>query len=88
MVPDGCTCYNLDVAPVPKDQHAICSSTIAVRGRLWGPFKTSNGHCTTISLDILQAVGFVRVESCPTQAVLPLVGLTADKVIRDRYSDG
>ncbi|MFO7905060.1 MAG: hypothetical protein R6U98_20515 [Pirellulaceae bacterium] len=35
--------------------------------------------------DIFQAVGFFRVESCPTQAVLPLVGLAAEKVIRDRY---
>ncbi|MFO7905217.1 MAG: hypothetical protein R6U98_21310 [Pirellulaceae bacterium] len=35
---------------------------------------------------ILQAVGFVRRESCPTQSVLPLVGLAAEKVIRDRYS--
>ncbi|MFO7906592.1 MAG: hypothetical protein R6U98_28305 [Pirellulaceae bacterium] len=25
------------------------------------------------------------MESCPTQTVLPLVGLAADKVIRDRY---
>ncbi|MGM0490590.1 MAG: hypothetical protein ACQESR_28015 [Planctomycetota bacterium] len=25
------------------------------------------------------------MESCPTQAVLPLVGLAAKKVIRDRY---
>ncbi|MFO7905155.1 MAG: hypothetical protein ACQESR_16275 [Planctomycetota bacterium] len=25
------------------------------------------------------------MESCPTQAVLPLVGLAADKVVRDRY---
>ncbi|MFO7907104.1 MAG: hypothetical protein R6U98_30895 [Pirellulaceae bacterium] len=25
------------------------------------------------------------MESCPTQAVLPLVGLAAAKVIRDRY---
>ncbi|MFO7906905.1 MAG: hypothetical protein ACQESR_15710 [Planctomycetota bacterium] len=25
------------------------------------------------------------MESCPTQAVLPLVGLAAEKVIRDRY---
>ncbi|MFO7906683.1 MAG: hypothetical protein ACQESR_27255 [Planctomycetota bacterium] len=25
------------------------------------------------------------MESCPTQAVLPLVGLAADKFIRDRY---
>ncbi|MFO7907951.1 MAG: hypothetical protein ACQESR_29365 [Planctomycetota bacterium] len=33
-----------------------------------------------------QAAGFVRVESCPTEAVLPLVGLAADKVIRDRYN--
>ncbi|MGM0491192.1 MAG: hypothetical protein ACQESR_31075, partial [Planctomycetota bacterium] len=33
---------------------------------------------------MFQAVGFVRMESCPTQAVFPLVGLTADKVIRDR----
>ncbi|MGM0487791.1 MAG: hypothetical protein ACQESR_13660 [Planctomycetota bacterium] len=34
---------------------------------------------------ILQAVGFVRVETRSTQAVLPLVGLAADKVVRDRY---
>ncbi|MFO7901023.1 MAG: hypothetical protein ACQESR_19865 [Planctomycetota bacterium] len=27
------------------------------------------------------------MESCPTQAVLPLVGLAADKVIRDRYNN-
>ncbi|MGM0490876.1 MAG: hypothetical protein ACQESR_29480 [Planctomycetota bacterium] len=26
------------------------------------------------------------MESCPTQAVLPLVGLAAEKVIRDRYN--
>ncbi|MFO7903015.1 MAG: hypothetical protein ACQESR_16785 [Planctomycetota bacterium] len=39
--------------------------------------------------NIFQAVGFFRVESCPTQAVLPLVGLAADKVTRDRYrNDG
>ncbi|MGM0486186.1 MAG: hypothetical protein ACQESR_05425 [Planctomycetota bacterium] len=25
------------------------------------------------------------MERCPTQAVLPLVGLAAEKVIRDRY---
>ncbi|MFO7906034.1 MAG: hypothetical protein ACQESR_29400 [Planctomycetota bacterium] len=25
------------------------------------------------------------MESCPTRAVLPLVGLAAEKVIRDRY---
>ncbi|MFO7901259.1 MAG: hypothetical protein R6U98_01245, partial [Pirellulaceae bacterium] len=31
-----------------------------------------------------QAVGFFRVESYPTQAVLPLVGLAAEKAIRDR----
>ncbi|MFO7902885.1 MAG: hypothetical protein R6U98_09505 [Pirellulaceae bacterium] len=36
-----------------------------------------------VSEAILQAVGFIRVESCPTQAVLALVGLAADKVIRD-----
>ncbi|MFO7904288.1 MAG: hypothetical protein ACQESR_15115 [Planctomycetota bacterium] len=35
---------------------------------------------------ILQAVGCVRVESCPTHAVLPLVGLAAGNVIRDRYN--
>ncbi|MFO7905642.1 MAG: hypothetical protein ACQESR_08940 [Planctomycetota bacterium] len=35
---------------------------------------------------IFQAVGFGRVESCPTQAVLPLVGLAADQAIRDRHS--
>ncbi|MFW6171780.1 MAG: hypothetical protein ACODAD_14935, partial [Planctomycetota bacterium] len=27
----------------------------------------------------------VRMESCLAQAVLPLVGLTADKITRDRY---
>ncbi|MFO7907163.1 MAG: hypothetical protein ACQESR_23625 [Planctomycetota bacterium] len=26
------------------------------------------------------------MESCPTQAVLPLVGLAAENVIRDRYN--
>ncbi|MFO7904114.1 MAG: hypothetical protein ACQESR_23590 [Planctomycetota bacterium] len=26
------------------------------------------------------------MESCPTQAVLPLVGLAAEKFIRDRYN--
>ncbi|MFO7903548.1 MAG: hypothetical protein ACQESR_04740 [Planctomycetota bacterium] len=26
------------------------------------------------------------MEGCPTQAVLPLVGLAADNVIRDRYT--
>ncbi|MFO7907386.1 MAG: hypothetical protein ACQESR_05575 [Planctomycetota bacterium] len=26
------------------------------------------------------------MERCPTQAALPLVGLAADKVIRDRYT--
>ncbi|MFO7904249.1 MAG: hypothetical protein R6U98_16415 [Pirellulaceae bacterium] len=35
---------------------------------------------------LFQAVGFFRAESCPTQAVLPLVGLAAEKVIRDRYT--
>ncbi|MGM0485692.1 MAG: hypothetical protein ACQESR_02905 [Planctomycetota bacterium] len=34
---------------------------------------------------ILQAVGLVGLESDPAQAVLPLVGLAADKVIRDWY---
>ncbi|MFO7902634.1 MAG: hypothetical protein R6U98_08240 [Pirellulaceae bacterium] len=28
------------------------------------------------------------MESCPTQAALPLVGLAAGKVIRDRYISG
>ncbi|MFO7907648.1 MAG: hypothetical protein ACQESR_21345 [Planctomycetota bacterium] len=28
------------------------------------------------------------MESCPTQAVLPLVGLAAEKVIRDPYNWG
>ncbi|MGM0486854.1 MAG: hypothetical protein ACQESR_08860 [Planctomycetota bacterium] len=28
------------------------------------------------------------MESCPAQAVLPLVGLAAEKVIRDRYKGG
>ncbi|MGM0489751.1 MAG: hypothetical protein ACQESR_23705 [Planctomycetota bacterium] len=27
------------------------------------------------------------MESCPTQAVLPLVGLAAENVIRDRYNN-
>ncbi|MFO7907287.1 MAG: hypothetical protein R6U98_31850 [Pirellulaceae bacterium] len=35
---------------------------------------------------IFQAVGFFRVESCPTQAVLPLVGLAAEEVIREAIS--
>ncbi|MGM0489567.1 MAG: hypothetical protein ACQESR_22755, partial [Planctomycetota bacterium] len=35
---------------------------------------------------IFQAVGFFRVESCPAQIVLPLVGLAAENVIRDRNS--
>ncbi|MFO7905279.1 MAG: hypothetical protein ACQESR_28815 [Planctomycetota bacterium] len=30
--------------------------------------------------------GGLIVESCPTQAVFPLVGLAAEKVIRDRYT--
>ncbi|MGM0488824.1 MAG: hypothetical protein ACQESR_18960 [Planctomycetota bacterium] len=34
---------------------------------------------------IFQAVRFLRVERCPTQAVLPLVGLAAEQVIRDPY---
>ncbi|MGM0489247.1 MAG: hypothetical protein ACQESR_21110, partial [Planctomycetota bacterium] len=34
---------------------------------------------------IFQAVRFSRLESCPTQAVLPLVGLAAETVIHDRY---
>ncbi|MFO7906899.1 MAG: hypothetical protein R6U98_29855 [Pirellulaceae bacterium] len=34
---------------------------------------------------IFQAVEFFRVESDPTQAVLPLVGLAAETVIRERY---
>ncbi|MFO7906319.1 MAG: hypothetical protein R6U98_26915, partial [Pirellulaceae bacterium] len=38
--------------------------------------------------NIFQAVGFFRVERCPTQAVLPLVGLAAENVIRDRYISG
>ncbi|MFW6170944.1 MAG: hypothetical protein ACODAD_10680, partial [Planctomycetota bacterium] len=37
-------------------------------------------------LVILQAIGFFRVQRCPTPAVLPLVGLAAEKAIRDRYS--
>ncbi|MGM0486802.1 MAG: hypothetical protein ACQESR_08575 [Planctomycetota bacterium] len=28
------------------------------------------------------------MESCPTQAVLPLVGLAAEKTIHDRYISG
>ncbi|MGM0489517.1 MAG: hypothetical protein ACQESR_22495 [Planctomycetota bacterium] len=37
---------------------------------------------------IFQAVECVRLERCPTQAVLPLVGLAADTVIRDRHISG
>src|SRR6056297_2741143 len=37
---------------------------------------------------MLQAVRFVRVESCPAQFVLPPGGLAADKIIHDRYSKG
>ncbi|MFO7904281.1 MAG: hypothetical protein R6U98_16575, partial [Pirellulaceae bacterium] len=33
---------------------------------------------------VFQAVEFVRVESGPAQAVLPLVGLAARKIIRPR----
>ncbi|MFO7905006.1 MAG: hypothetical protein R6U98_20240 [Pirellulaceae bacterium] len=43
-------------------------------------------NATTLPGLIFQAVGFFRVESGPTQAVLPLVGLAAENVIRDRYS--
>ncbi|MFO7908131.1 MAG: hypothetical protein R6U98_36160 [Pirellulaceae bacterium] len=58
--------------------------------RILGVYATSHDICGDVFLlvapeDIFQAVGFVRVESCPTQAVLPLVGLAADKIIRDRY---
>ncbi|MGM0487277.1 MAG: hypothetical protein ACQESR_11000 [Planctomycetota bacterium] len=34
---------------------------------------------------MFQAVGFFRVERGPTQVVLPLVGLSAENVIRDQY---
>ncbi|MGM0490724.1 MAG: hypothetical protein ACQESR_28690, partial [Planctomycetota bacterium] len=43
---------------------------------------------TSSATDIFQAVRFFRMECCPTQAVLPLVGLAADTVIRDRYISG
>ena len=33
-------------------------------------------------------LGFSRVESCLAQAVLPMVGLAANKIIRDRYISG
>ena len=36
-------------------------------------------------LDVIRAVGFFRVESCPAQAVLPPAGLAADKEARDYY---
>ncbi|MFO7906976.1 MAG: hypothetical protein R6U98_30245 [Pirellulaceae bacterium] len=35
---------------------------------------------------VFQAVEFVGLASGPAQAVLPLVGLAADKVIRGRYN--
>ncbi|MFO7907166.1 MAG: hypothetical protein R6U98_31220, partial [Pirellulaceae bacterium] len=35
---------------------------------------------------IFQAVELVRMENCPAQAVLPLVGLAADKITHDGYS--
>ncbi|MFO7902879.1 MAG: hypothetical protein R6U98_09475 [Pirellulaceae bacterium] len=48
-------------------------------------FRWSDSRRTTSSATgPFQAVGLFRVESCPTQAVLPLVGLAADNVIRDR----
>ncbi|MFO7904853.1 MAG: hypothetical protein ACQESR_16025 [Planctomycetota bacterium] len=42
------------------------------------------GRCRE-ARNVFQAVGLVRGESCPTQPVLPLVGLAADKVIPHRY---
>ncbi|MFO7905962.1 MAG: hypothetical protein ACQESR_22415 [Planctomycetota bacterium] len=46
-----------------------------------------HGSLLLDTVTILQSVGFVRLESCSTQAALPLVGLAADKLIRDRYND-
>lgn len=34
---------------------------------------------------LFQAAGFFRVESCPALAVLPLVGLAANTIIRVQY---
>ncbi|MFO7904118.1 MAG: hypothetical protein ACQESR_23570 [Planctomycetota bacterium] len=50
--------------------------------RRWFHHGASRFPCRRGS--IFQAVGFFQLESCPTQAVLPLVGLAAEKVIRDR----
>ncbi|MGM0490905.1 MAG: hypothetical protein ACQESR_29630 [Planctomycetota bacterium] len=49
------------------------------------PSKAENERRLPLAWLIFQAVGFFRGESGPTQAVLPLVGLAAEKVIRDRY---
>ncbi|MGM0491158.1 MAG: hypothetical protein ACQESR_30900, partial [Planctomycetota bacterium] len=46
----------------------------------WSDSRLRKSSATSV----FQAVEFFRVESCPTQAVLPLVGLAAEKVIRDQ----
>ncbi|MFW6168943.1 MAG: hypothetical protein ACODAD_00535 [Planctomycetota bacterium] len=37
---------------------------------------------------VFQAVELVRTEICPAQAVLPLVGLAADKITHHGYTTG
>ncbi|MFO7901678.1 MAG: hypothetical protein R6U98_03370 [Pirellulaceae bacterium] len=48
----------------------------------WSDSRRRNSSATGI---YFRRLDFFRLESCPTQAVLPLVGLAAEKVIRDRY---
>ncbi|MFO7907373.1 MAG: hypothetical protein R6U98_32295, partial [Pirellulaceae bacterium] len=50
----------------------------------WSDSRRTHSSAT----GIIQAVGLTRIERCPTQAVLPLVGLAADTLIRDRYNSG
>ncbi|MFO7906473.1 MAG: hypothetical protein ACQESR_06375 [Planctomycetota bacterium] len=78
-----------DLKPRPvKARHEIRNQTFrAAASKLVNQYQNSCQCPLPSTLPcILQAVGLVRVESCSTQAVLPLVGLAADKVIRDRYS--
>ncbi|MGM0486739.1 MAG: hypothetical protein ACQESR_08255, partial [Planctomycetota bacterium] len=50
----------------------------------WSDSRQTNSSAPRI----FQAVGLVRVESGPTQAVLPLVGLAANQLIRAPYLSG
>ncbi|MGM0487111.1 MAG: hypothetical protein ACQESR_10165, partial [Planctomycetota bacterium] len=65
--------------------HLACPSRVAAPVNGY-PENPDSRRTKSSATAIFQAVEFVRMESCSTQAVLPLVGLAADKVIRDRYS--